>query len=59
VMTMRPAVPFTKAKLRRAIEVAREEGFRVLVRPDGTLVFERDAPQDPDRPLERDGGIVL
>lgn len=54
------AVPFTKAKLRRAIDVAREKGFRVLARPDGTLVFEKDNnPQGADRPLEQDEEIVL
>jgi hypothetical protein len=30
---MTRGVPFTKAKLRRAIDVAREKGFRVLARP--------------------------
>jgi hypothetical protein len=64
VMIRRPertsAVLFTKAKLRRAIDVAREKGFRVLARPDGTLVFERDSnPQGADKPLEQEEEIVL
>lgn len=55
-----PGVPFTKAKLRRAIDVAREKGFRVLVRPDGTWVFEKDDnPQRNDKPLEPGGEIIL
>jgi hypothetical protein len=59
-MTIRLAVPFTKAKLRRAIEVARETGSRVSVRPDGTIAFEgENDPQDPHGPLEPDGEIVL
>jgi hypothetical protein len=59
-MNRRSTVPFTKAKLRRAIDVAREKDFRVLVRPDGTLVFERDNnPQDPEKRLENGEEIVL
>jgi hypothetical protein len=57
---MNQAIPFTKAKLRRALDAAREKGFRVLVRADGTLVFERDNnPQAADRPLEQGDEIVL
>jgi hypothetical protein len=59
-MTTRATVPFTKAKLRRAIDVAREKGFRVLARPDGTLVFERETnSQGTDKPLEQDEDFVL
>ena len=57
---MTQAIPFTKAKLRRALDTARERGFRLLVKPDGTLVFEKDSnPQEADKPLERDEEIVL
>lgn len=53
-------IPFTKAKLCRALEAAREKGFRVLVRTDGTLVFEKDTnPQDAEKPLEQDQEMVL
>ena len=53
-------VPFTKAKLRRALDTARELGFRVLIKPDGTLVFEKDTnPQPPQEALEQDREIVL
>jgi hypothetical protein len=53
-------VPFTKAKLRRAIDVAREKGCRVLMLPNGTLIFEKDDnPQGSDMPLEQGGEIVL
>jgi len=54
------AVPFTKAKLRRAMGVAREKGFRVLARPDGTLIFERDDnPNDSEKRLENSEEIIL
>ena len=57
---MTQAVPFTKAKLRRALDMARERGFRLLVKPDGTLVFEKDSnPQEADKSLEQDQEIVL
>jgi hypothetical protein len=50
----------SKAKLRRALDVAREQGFRVLARPDGTLVFEKDHnSQAVDRTLEQEEEIVL
>jgi hypothetical protein len=36
---MTHALPFTKARLRRAIEAAREAGLRVIgIRSDGTLL---------------------
>ncbi len=56
------ALPFTKAALRRAADVAREKGFRVLIRPDGTMVLEVDPqihPQSTDPPLEPGGEVVL
>jgi hypothetical protein len=57
---MTQAIPFTKAKLRRALDTARERGFRLLVKPDGTLVFEKDGnPQAADKPLEQGEEIVL
>jgi len=57
---MTQAIPFTKAKLRRALDTARERGFRLLVKPDGTLVFEKDSnPHEADKPLEQDEEIVL
>jgi hypothetical protein len=53
-------LPFTKARLRRALDAAREKGFRLLVKADGTLVFERDTnPQAADTPLEQGEEIVL
>jgi hypothetical protein len=56
----RASAPFTKAKLRRAIQVAHETGSRVLARPDGTLVFEKEVdPRGDDKSLDRDGEIVL
>jgi hypothetical protein len=57
---MSRAIPFTKAKLNRALDAAREKGFRLLVRADGTLVFEKDTnPQSAQEPLEQDQEIVL
>lgn len=57
---MTQAIPFTKARLRRALDTARERGFRLLVRPDGILIFERDNnPQADDKPLEQTEEIVL
>lgn len=54
------AASFSKAKLRRALDAAREKGFRVLARPDGTLVFEKDNdPRGDDKPLDHDEEIVL
>jgi hypothetical protein len=58
VMT-RP-LPFTKAKLNRALDVAREKGFRLLVKADGTLIFEKDNnSQAQEKPLEQGEDIVL
>lgn len=48
---MTSALPFTKARLRRAIEAAHEAGLRVTgIRPDGTVIVN-----DGDNP---DGAIV-
>ncbi len=46
---MTARLPFTKARVNRAIEAAREAGLRVIgIRPDGTvLVQEGDAPIVP------------
>ena len=52
-------VPFTKARLRRAIEAAREAGLRVTgIRPDGTLIVD-DNPQAPEKPVEQERQVVL
>jgi hypothetical protein len=46
---MTRAIPFTKAQIRRAIEVAREAGLRVRgIAPDGTLLLE-ERDQDRER----------
>ena len=56
----RPA-PFTKASLRRAIEIARETGTRLVVQRDGSMTFVRDdgRPHAEQEPLEREREIVL
>jgi len=57
---MSRTVSFTKASLRRAADVAREKGFAVVIRPDGTLVLEiRDRPQLEQPPVEERREIVL
>jgi hypothetical protein len=50
----------TKAKLRRVMDVAHDKGFRVLVRPDWTLVLERESnAQAGNKALAQDEEIVL
>jgi hypothetical protein len=58
---MTRAVPFTQARIERAIKAAKKHGMRVIVRPDGTMILEEasDDPQnDPDRQGEK-SEIVL
>jgi hypothetical protein len=54
-------LPFTKARLRRAIEAARKAGLRVTgIRPDGTLlVDDRDNSQPVDQAVEQTREVVL
>lgn len=57
-------VPFTKASLRRAAEIALEKGMRVLIRGDGTMVLERQDGMKkmgtaPEKPLEGEPEVVL
>jgi hypothetical protein len=57
--TMTRPIPFTKARLRRAIEAAREAGLRVTgIRPDGTLIVD-DNPQASENPIEQEREVVL
>jgi hypothetical protein len=52
-------VPFTKARLRRAIEAAREAGLRVIgIRADGTLIVD-DNRQTPEERVEEGQKVVL
>jgi hypothetical protein len=52
-------LPFTKARLRRAIEAAREAGLRVIgIRPDGTLIVD-DNSQNHEEPVEEEQKVVL
>jgi hypothetical protein len=56
---MTRAIPFTKARLRRAIEAARAAGLRVTgIRPDGTLIVD-DNPQAADKAVEPEREVVL
>jgi hypothetical protein len=43
---MTRAVPFTQARMERAIKAAKKLGMRVILRPDGTMILEK-APDDP------------
>jgi hypothetical protein len=53
-------VSFTKASLRRAADVAREKGFALVIRPDGTLVLEqRNCPQQSEQQPVEDGREIL
>jgi hypothetical protein len=52
-------LPFTKARLRRAIEAAREAGLRVTgIRPDGTLIVD-DNPRASEKPVAEEHEVVL
>lgn len=53
---MSRAIPFTQAKVTRAIAAAKKAGLRVVgIRPDGTvLVQEGDAPIAAHEPQEQD-----
>ena len=43
-------LPFTKARLRRAIDAARESGLRVRgIAPDGTLLLEERDDQSREQ----------
>lgn len=53
-------IPFTKAKVKRAIDAAREAGLRVTgIRPDGTVevVEEGAAPIVPGAATEQDAPV--
>ena len=53
---MTRAVPFTQARIERAIKAAKKQGMRVILRLDGTMILEKapDDPQnDPDRQDEK------
>ena len=53
-------LPYTQASLCRAIEAARKKGMRLIVRPDGSMVFEDKADNpEPDAALEQDDEVVL
>lgn len=53
---MSRAIPFTQAKVTRAIAAAKKAGLRVIgIRPDGTvLVQEGDAPIVPGNEQRQD-----
>jgi len=54
-------LPFTKAKLRRAIEAAREAGLRVTgIAPDGTLIVnDHSNSQAEEKSVEERREVVL
>jgi hypothetical protein len=52
---MTRAVPFTQARIERAIKAAKKHGMSVVLRPDGTIILEKapdDSQDDPDRQNE-------
>jgi hypothetical protein len=56
--------PFTKASLRRALDVAKEKDARLVLRPDGTMIFERQEGKAPETAkstptVEADKEVVL
>ena len=57
---MTRAVPFTQARIERAIKAAKKHGMRIILRPDGTMVLEKsqDRPQD-DRDRENKKSEVV
>lgn len=51
---------FTKASLRRALDVAQERGLPVVVKPDGTMVIgdKPSPPVQPDSAKEHNSEVV-
>jgi hypothetical protein len=49
---MTRAVPFTQARIERAIKAAKKQGMRVILQPDGAMILEK-APDDPQNDLGR------
>ena len=58
---MTRAVPFTQARIERAIKAAKKHGMSVVLRPDGTIILEK-APDDsqnyPDRQNETSEAVL-
>lgn len=58
---MTRAVPFTQARIERAIKAAKKHGMRLIVRPDGIMILEKapdDSQNDPDHEDE-ESEVVL
>jgi predicted Zn-dependent protease len=57
---MTRAVPFTQARIERAIKAARKAGARAVLKPDGTIEFrEPNDNQEPEESLEEKREVVL
>jgi hypothetical protein len=56
---MTRTVPFTKASLRRVADVAREKDLTVIIRPDGTLVLQKQSYPQADPPAVEQGRDVV
>jgi hypothetical protein len=55
------ALPFTQARIERAIKAARKAGALAVLKPDGTIEF-RDAADDnsqAQKPVEAKRQVVL
>ena len=58
---MTRVVPFTQARIERAIKAAKKLGMRVILRPDGTMILEKppDDPQNDPNSQDEKSEIVL
>jgi hypothetical protein len=57
---MTRAIPFTQARIERAIKAARKAGARAVLKPDGTIEFrELNDDQEPEKSLEDKREVVL
>ena len=57
---MTRAIPFTQARIERAIKAARKAGARAVLKPDGTIEFrEPNDNQEPEESLEERHEVVL
>jgi hypothetical protein len=57
---MTRAIPFTQARIERAIKAARKAGARAVLKPDGTIEFrEPSDDRERDEALEDKREVVL
>ncbi|MGB6662573.1 MAG: hypothetical protein WBE48_00695 [Xanthobacteraceae bacterium] len=57
---MTRALPFTQARIERAIKAARKAGALAVLKPDGSIEFrEPSGNQEPEESLEEGREVVL